>query len=65
MSWANMRLHPTERDLFNAAVHMFPTNNLVSLHNMHMLKSLNYIILHDVLLSIQGIEKLVVLMMIN
>lgn len=36
----DMRSHPTERDLFNA-VHMFPTNNLVSFYNRHMLKSLN------------------------
>lgn len=42
MAWAGMRLHPTERDLFNVVIHMFPTNNLVSLHNRHMLKSLNY-----------------------
>ena len=41
MSQADMRLHPREKDLFNAAVHMFPTNNLVSFHNRHMLKSLN------------------------
>jgi len=41
MSQADMRLHPRERDLFNAAVHMFPTNNFVSFHNRHMLKSLN------------------------
>ena len=41
MSRADMRLHPRERDLFNAAVHMFPANNLVSFHNRHMLKSLN------------------------
>ena len=39
---ADMRLHLRERDLFNAAIHMFPTNNLVSFHNRHMLKSLNY-----------------------
>lgn len=44
MPRANMRLHPIERDLFNVAVHMFPTNNLVSLHNRHMLKSLNSLI---------------------
>ena len=42
MSRADIRLHPRERDLFNAAVHMFPTNNLVSFHNRHMLKSLNF-----------------------
>ena len=41
MSQADIRLHPRERDLFNGAVHMFPTNNLVSFHNRHMLKSLN------------------------
>ena len=42
MSRADMRFHPRERDLFNAAIHMFPTNNLVSFHNRHMLTSLNY-----------------------
>ena len=41
MSRADMRLLPREMDLFNAIVHMFPTNNLVSFHNRHMLKSLN------------------------
>ena len=42
MSRADMRLHPRERDLFNATIHMFPTNNWISFHNRHMLKSLNY-----------------------
>lgn len=41
ISWVDMRLHPRERDLFNVVVHMFPTNNLISLHNRHMLESLN------------------------
>ena len=40
MSQANMRLHPREKYLFNATIHMFPTNNLVSFHNRHMIKSL-------------------------
>jgi len=41
MSWVDMRLHPRERDLFDSTVNMFPTNNLLSFHNIHMLKSLN------------------------
>jgi len=41
MSRVLLRFHPRERDLFNVVVHMFPTNNLVSFHNRHMLKSLN------------------------
>ena len=41
VSWADMRLYPRERDLLNAIVHMFPTTNLVSFYNRHMLKSLN------------------------
>ena len=41
MSRDDMRLHPREMDLFNATVHMFPTNNLATFHNKHILKSLN------------------------
>lgn len=44
MSWDHMRLHPRERDLFNVAIRMFPTNNLVSFHNRNTLKSLNSLI---------------------
>jgi hypothetical protein len=41
MSWADMNFPLEERTLFNSAFHLFPTNNLVNLHNRQMLKSLN------------------------
>jgi ATP-dependent DNA helicase PIF1 len=41
MSRAGMDLPIEERSLFNSSLHLFPTNNLVDLHNRQMLKSLN------------------------
>jgi hypothetical protein len=41
MSWVDMNLPLEERSLFNSTLHLFPTNNLVNLHNRQMLKSLN------------------------
>ena len=38
MSQADMRLYHREMDLFNVAVHLFPTNNLVSFYNRHFLR---------------------------
>ena len=41
MSRAGMDLPIEEMSLFNSSLHLFPTNNLVDLHNRQMLKSLN------------------------
>jgi ATP-dependent DNA helicase PIF1 len=41
MSRVDMSLPPVERSLFHSAIHLFPTNDLVTLHNRQMLKSLN------------------------
>jgi ATP-dependent DNA helicase PIF1 len=41
MSRVDMSLPPVERSLFHSTIHLFPTNDLVTLHNRQMLKSLN------------------------
>jgi ATP-dependent DNA helicase PIF1 len=41
MSRVDSKLDPTERSLFDSEIHLFATNNLVTLHNRIMLKSLN------------------------
>jgi hypothetical protein len=41
MSQVDMSLPPVEMSLFHSTIHLFPTNDLVILHNRHMLKSLN------------------------
>ena len=41
MSCSDSNLSPEERTLFDLTIHLFPANNLVSLHNRCMLKSLN------------------------
>jgi hypothetical protein len=41
MSRVDMSFPPMERSLFNSSIHLFPTNDLVTLHNRKMLKSLN------------------------
>jgi hypothetical protein len=41
MSRVDMSLPPVERSLFHSTIHLFPTNDLLTLHNRQMLKSLN------------------------
>jgi hypothetical protein len=41
MSRVDMSLPVVERSLFHSVVHLLPTNDLVTLHNRQMLKSLN------------------------
>lgn len=41
MSRCDNNLSPEERSLFDSTIHLFPTNNSISLHNRCMLKSLN------------------------
>jgi len=41
MSRVDVGLSSIERSSFESSIHLFPTNNLVSLHNRRMLKSLN------------------------